>query len=161
MTRKLVLVALALLASVLAAQAAGVHPKGPQPQGFTPFGWGQPIPSGRDVEVVESDGRTLFLRLPNRQIRIGEADIMDALYGFRDNKFYAAVLTFRGFTQYRRLRFALETMHGSADDEDNYAKHYIWRWEDVQVRLTWNMGTGYGNAVYIFLPLAEDGERDG
>lgn len=161
MAGKLALIVLVFLASVLAAQAVGVHPKGPQPQGFTPFGWGQPIPSGRDMEVVESDGRTLFLRLPNRQIRLGEADIMDALYGFRDNKFYAAVLTFRGFTQYRRLRFALETIHGSADDEDDYAKRYIWRWEDVQVRLTWNMGTGYGNAVYIFLPLAEGGERDG
>lgn len=161
MTRRLALIVLVLSASILVAHAAGVHPKGSRPQGFNPFGWGQPMPAGRDVEVVESDGRTLFLRLRNWQVRIGEADIMDALYGFRDNKFYAAVLTFRGFTQYRRLRFALETMHGSADVQDDHAKRYVWRWEDVQVRLTWNMTTGYGSAVYVFLPLVEEGEGTG
>ncbi len=161
MIHRLGFTALALLASILIAHAAGIHPKGSRPQGFDPFGWGQPIPSRSDVEVVESDGRTLFLRLRNRQVRIGKADVMDALYGFRENKFYIAVLTFRGFTQYRRLQFALETMHGSADVQDAYAKRYVWKWEDVQVRLTWNMNTGYGSMVYIFLPLAEAGERGG
>lgn len=148
--------ALLFLAATCPAWAA-IHPKGPRPQGFDPFGWGQPMPSGPDVEVVESDGRTLFLRLKNRQVNIGGADIMDALYGFRDNRFFAAVLTFRGFTQYRRLRLAFETMHGSADEQDDYSKRYTWRWEDVTLRLTWNMGTGYGKAVYVFLPLAGNG----
>lgn len=149
-----------LLLAVLACPTwAAIHPKGPRPQGFDPFGWGQPMPSGTDVEVVESDGRTLFLRLKNRQLNIGGADIMDAFYGFHDNKFFAAVLTFRGFTQYRRLRFALETMHGSADEQDDQSKRYAWLWKDVELRLSWDMGTGYGKAVYVFLPLAPESPR--
>lgn len=133
---------------------AGVHPKGPEPSGFDPFIWGQPIPSGHNVEVVEQGGRVTFIRLRNRQLRLGEADIMDALYGFRDGAFHAALLTFRGFTQYRRLREALETMHGSPDERDEYAKRHTWRWEHVRLRLSWDMDTGYGRIEYVYLPLA-------
>ena len=156
--RKLVLAALMLLIATQAL-AGGNHPKRAEPPGVLDFAWGQPIPVGQNLRPEASDGRTLWYSRRNETIRLGNADIQRAFYGFYDNRFFAALLTFQGLTQFRRLVFALETQYGSADQRDNFRKIYRWIWPRVTITLSLKGRARHGEIFYQFLPIANQRQK--
>ena len=148
-----------LFLSSLGMAAPATAADSPAPQGFNKIGWGQPIASVRNLSITSSDGQTLFFQRPGERFTLGGADMEEVLYGFHDDRFYAAVLRFRGLVLFNRVLEALEIRHGDPDRSDGIAKSYTWRWPDVLLRLDWDGSSGSGEVLMTFIPIALEREQ--
>lgn len=139
--------------------AAATAADSPAPQGFNNIGWGQPISSVRNLSIASSDGQTLFFHRQGERYTLGGADMEEVLYGFYNNRFYAAILRFRGLVLFNRVQEALKIRHGDPDRSDGIAKRFVWRWPDVLFRLDWDGSSGSGEVLMTFIPIALEREQ--
>ncbi len=148
-----------LFLSFLGMPSPAAAADSPAPQGFNNIGWGQPIASVRNLSIASSDGQTLFFHRPGERYTLGGADMEEVLYGFHDDRFYAAVLRFRGLVLFNRVLETLKTRHGDPDRFDGIAKSYAWRWPDVFLHLDWDGSSGSGEVLMTFIPIALEREQ--
>jgi hypothetical protein len=122
-----------------------------EPEGIMGMKWGQTIQEFKEKGMIDEvmsnkPSETGKCNLLAKDRRIGEISPVMILFGFYDNKFGSAYISFKQLEQYKAFRNALSDKYGKPIDVEemkNYKGHSIgerckWEFENVMLSINLN-----------------------
>lgn len=125
---------------------------GSEPDGFRGVLWGTNISELKDMAVVKTDpsyGGTHVYRRKSDVMNIGDAQLESVEYRFWRGKFFSALVSTRGFSNWSALKDACFENFGEGAQPNVYIDSYVWDGNVTTAMLKYNEITKEG-FLYLF-----------
>jgi hypothetical protein len=144
---KRLLLALALFS---AAPLAHAQDKAPKPSlkaldeknGFRTRHFGDDISQFADAVVKEDDGDHKFYSLTSENLKLGDADLKEIVYGFYKGKLATVTIKTPGITESKAVLEALKAQYGTPFQSNRYMQKFSWLGKNVFLLYEENSATG-------------------
>ena len=127
-----------------------------EPDGFRGIKWGTNIRELTDMLVVESGKDTLYYARKTDNMKIGDADIGQISYGFYKNRFFVALVEYKGYVNSTKLKAILIGQYGKPEQPNQLMEKYFWSGQTVDIYFDYNEMLKSGNIYYSFRPIQQE-----
>ena len=105
--------------------------------GFRGVKWGSPIEANKaEMKVVEVSGPDAYYDRNKSNMKIGGAELSDLRYGYWQGKFFVAMASTEGYSNFQAIRTALGGQFGIPTQPNQFIDDYQWYGEKSTVYLS-------------------------
>jgi hypothetical protein len=157
---RIILAGLVLLAAA-ALGAAGCakkpRPFPNKPMGFRGISWGAPVESAPGLTYASREGPAWVFHRSGEKLDIQDGKIDEVRYYFYNDRFYKAVVFFKGLVNYQAVKKEMLTRYGVGDVNANVWR-YEWTWadHDMKIKMYYSGFMQEGRVEYVYLPIADE-----
>ena len=131
-----------------------------EPHGFRGIKWGTNISELTDMLVVESGKDTLYYARKTDNMKIGDADIGQISYGFYKNRFFVALVEYKGYVNFTKLKAILFDQYGKPEQPNQLMENYFWVGGTVDIYFDYNDMLKSGNVYFSFRPIQQERAKE-
>jgi hypothetical protein len=131
-----------------------------EPDGFRGIKWGTNISELTDMLVVESGKDTLYYARKTDNMKIGDADIGQISYGFYKNRFFVALVEYKGYVSFTKLKAILFDQYGKPEQPNQPMENYFWVGGTVDIYFDYNDMLKSGNVYFSFRPIQQERAKE-
>ena len=126
--------------------------------GFSGLQWGAELSALPEFESFRKQDQVEFFRTPDKVYTIFDVDVDNVVFGFHQNKFFAAYVQIQSLDVYGKLKQRLTEAYGNprmtlvAKTDQTI---YSWKGENVKVKLKVNESDGLVKFGVYYSPISE------
>lgn len=94
--------------------------------GFRTYHFGDDVSTIPNLKEIEKDGDTKFYNKTDENLKIGDANLKDIVYGFYKGKLYIVMINTKGLVDSRKVYDALASQYGGGYQSNKYLEKYYW-----------------------------------
>lgn len=124
-------------------------------EGLSNIKWGTNPETVKGPTKVFQKGDILYLKIPDEQFILGDVNLGSVLYGFYENKFFAAYMRIRSKDEAEKLIKILSSDYGPVRRQLRVKETiYIWDYHDIKIKLKEREDPRIFKLSFYYTPLS-------
>lgn len=152
----LVLIILFMGLPIAASGGSDAFKPGSEPDGFRGIKWGTDILTLKGMQLIEDDGLEKYYKKREDNLKMGDSQLSEITYGFRDGKFATVIIRTKGYANYGHLKDACFEKFGKGwrteADERSDIQSFAWFGDTTWVILKYEKIKDEGVLRFSLIP---------
>ncbi len=124
---------------------------------FSGIRWGGPAEEARGLQLVRQEGDESYYAKTDDFYSLGGVTCEKVVYGFFQNRFFAAFMTVRDEKEFKAVREHLTERYGDARSQMRMDRTiYIWDYLDVKIKLKHYEENPQAKLAFYYTPLSTE-----
>jgi hypothetical protein len=147
-----------ILLLLFAASPAASSATPPFEDGFSGFKWGAEVSELPGFESFRARDGVEFFRTPAKVYTIFDMDVEDVIFGFHENKLFAAFVQIPSMDAYGKLKTHLTQAYGKPEMKLTMKTEqtvYIWKGKDITIKIKIREKDGLIKLGVYYAPVSD------
>ena len=129
------------------------------PEGVRGHHWGSSARELGATTVIETSGDSKCYARKNEDLTVAEARLDDVGYCYYQDRFYLALMHFKGLENFSGLKSTLFQKYGAGRQPNQYLENYLWFGDAFYLNLDYSQISHKGTITYAYPPIVSEKEK--